>query len=220
VDGCNVTNIPLNLLRLHAHNHSISVSINPDLAASYDFLKGLQWHYGAPKCDLKKCKRWFREAESNCLQEHLLNHPLEDRLAQKDVVSRMGYDPVSARIICPVCQQHLANSAEFVTHLETAHLTTDYDHWLSFKGCMTGKCAPYHLPWGMWYFRGRKPEERYCQYCGQNASSQKDVLIDHHLGLLKISDEIRAARASILRLLPSFVNHPVFEMDRPSVLRP
>jgi len=212
VEGCTAVHVPLNLLRVHASRHYVDINMPPNLATSHAFLKALGSFRMDRKCDLKKCKRLFSGAETNDLQEHLLKHSLDDRLSQTDVIREMGYDPVTTRIICPLCHQDFTNSAQFVPHLETAHLTTNVDHWLSFKRQIAAenRFSPQHSQhvWTCWPGAPRK-----CNYCGNNFQ------VKHHLELLKTSNEIRAARASILRLLPTFVDHPIFEIDRPTVHR-
>jgi hypothetical protein len=217
VDGCTTAHVPLNLLRLHARYHNIDVNKSPNLAASHDFLKVLRSFSMARKCDLKKCKRWFSAVESDHLQAHLSSHSLDDRLSQRDVIREMGYDPTTLRMICPICDQSFTNSDQFVPHLENKHLTTNVDHWLSFKRKVpTDNPATPQYVWQGWVNKDGASEECFCDYCGNYASSQGNDWIDHHLELLKVSDEIRAARASILRLLPDFADHPIFEIDVPT----
>jgi len=212
--------VPLNLLRLHARYHNIDINKSPNLAASYDFLKVLRSFSMARKCDLKKCKRWFSATETNHLQEHLLSHSLDDRLSQRDIIREMGYDPNTMRIICPICHQNFTNSAQFIPHLETAHLTTNVDHWLSFKRQVPADnpATPQYI-WQGWVNKDGASEECFCHYCGNYASSQGNDWIDHHLGLLKVSDEIQTTRANLLRLLPDFAEHPIFKIDVPTVHR-
>jgi len=218
VDGCTAPQMPLSLLRLHARYHDVDINKHPNLATSCDFLKVLRSFSMARKCDLKKCKRWFGADEAGHLQEHLLRHPLEDRCSQSDVIRKMGYDPITTEIICPLCERSFADSVQFVSHLENAHLTTDSAHWLSFK-----RHVPADSPtatryiWRGWENKDGPSEDCYCRYCGDYASSQSSKWIDHHLGLLTMSNEITVARARILRLLPTFADHPVFEADMPTV---
>jgi hypothetical protein len=130
----------------------------------------------------------------------------------------MGYDQITAEIICPLCEISFADSVRFVSHLETAHLTTYSAHRLSFKHHVPADSptATRHV-WRGWENMNGSSEGCYCHYCGDYASSQSSTWIDHHLGLLVVSNEITVARTRILRLLPKFADHPVFEADMPSV---
>lgn len=220
VNGCMATNLPLNLLRIHATHHEIDLSQYPDLLSSHDFLKVFRSFTMARKCDLKICKRWFSATETSRIQEHILTHEETHRRRQQSVIQRMGYDPITARVRCPMCRQTFETSEEFVPHLESAHLATDYEHWLSFKQHVgSDDPAALRFIWQRWTGQGGGAEEPYCQHCGGFSSSQGDGWIDHHLQLLKVSDIIKIHRADILRLVPSFASHPVFESDLPTVHR-
>ncbi|OCK78369.1 hypothetical protein K432DRAFT_444679 [Lepidopterella palustris CBS 459.81] len=220
VDGCTAPQMPLNLLRLHARYHDVDINKHPNLATSCDFLKILRSFSTARKCDLKKCKRWLSADETGSLQEHLLRHPLDDRRSQSEVIEKMGYDPITAEIVCPLCQQHFTDSVQFAPHLETTHLTTDPAHWLSFKHHVPADSpAAARYIWRGWENKEGASEDCYCRHCGDYASSQSNKWIDHHLGLLAMSNEIRVARPRILRLLPAFADHPVFKADMPTVHR-
>lgn len=215
VEGCTAGPIPLSILRLHVRGHYFS-----------EFKRALGCGSGFhPKCELKKCKQRFYRTD--LLQAHLLTHPLADRLSQLDVIKQMGLDPNTARIICPICHQNFTNSEEFVPHLEAEHLVTDSDHWLSFRK-QVSEYIPgrkYIHPWEKcfirWSFR-YAAVVALCNYCGESAVSQPNSLnIDHHLAFLKASDleEVIAVRAAILRLLPDFQSHPIFETDKRIVHR-
>ena len=218
VKGCMATNLPINLLRLHATHHEIDLSEYPDLLSSHDFLKVFRSFTMARKCDLKTCKKWFSATETSRIQEHILTHEETHRRRQQSVIQRMGYDPITARVRCPMCCQTFETSEEFVPHLESAHLATNYEHWLSFKQHVGSDdpAAPKFI-WQRWTRQGGAAEESYCQHCGGFSSSQGDGWIDHHLQLLKVSDTTKIHRADILRLVPSFASHPVFESDLPTV---
>ena len=220
VDGCTTTQMPLNLLRLHARHHDIDINKHPNLATSYDFLKVLRSFSMARKCDLKKCKRWIGADGTGYLQQHLRQHSLEDRRSQSDVIKNMGYDPTTAEIICPLCQKHFADSAQFIPHLETTHLATNSYHWLTFKRhVLADSPTTTRYIWRGWENKDGSSEDCYCTFCNNYASSQSSSWIDHHLGLLVMSDDIKAVRARILRLLPEFADHPIFETDMPTVHR-
>jgi hypothetical protein len=219
VEGCTTAAMPLDILRIHFRGHPFDLYYRALVISEYNLRR---------KCELKKCKKWFQEADQ--LQEHLLTHCLADRLSQGDVIKQMSFDPNTARIICPVCHQDFANSSEFVPHLGVEHLVTDGDHWLSFI-----KQASKHLRWfaseNLWQKRSKwqflnlviPQEMNFCNYCGESTLSGSDPeYIDHHMTLLKKTsdlDKVIAARAAILRLLPDFADHPIFEMDKPSVHR-
>jgi hypothetical protein len=215
VDGCNVTNMPLNVLRLHTRYHLITVASYPELSASEGFQKALRTDYTLRKCDLKKCKKSFQETKSNAIQAHLLEHPLNERILQGDIIQKMGYDPATARIICPLCQDQYVDSSQFLIHLEAAHLMSDPHHWTSIKE----QIPTIYLNQNTWQIWWGIPNifNVSCNYCGDAISKSASSNINHHLDLLNMSDEIKAARGAILRLVPRFSVHPIFEADKPTV---
>jgi len=218
VEGCTAANIPLNLLRVHARHHYVPVT-SPQLQFSYDFVKMLCSSELNRKCDLRRCKRWFSGYAADALQQHLSTHPLDERLAQSDVIREMGFDPNTIAIVCPICQQHFANSSLFVPHLEAAHLATDGGHWLSFSA----QVSDHMVRPKIWEPSLADVRYRYdqflCHYCGMKRSNCDEAWRGHCINLLKTQnlDEVVASRAVILRLLPDFASHPVFEMDKPTV---
>lgn len=114
VSGCSQPPMPLVLLRVHARYHS-RYRMFSELTSSRGFLQGLNNHGWEVKCDLKKCKRWFYRPSE--LQKHLETHDLGDRVAQWDIVKRMGFDPNTLQVICPVCAQQFRNPTRFESHL-------------------------------------------------------------------------------------------------------
>jgi hypothetical protein len=197
VDGCTAPPMPLILLRLHTHNHHRDTSSGLTNPLSY----------GKPncKCELKKCKKWFGDD----LQDHLLRHPLEHRRSQSDVVRKMGYDPITAEIICPLCEDHFADRAQFISHLELTHLTNEPAHWLSFKQHIPARMTVNKYIWEEWYQLDEPV--RFCPHCGESTTSYGISFVNHHLTLLTITDELKAASLSILRLVADFHSHPIFK---------
>ncbi|KAF2733354.1 hypothetical protein EJ04DRAFT_273291 [Polyplosphaeria fusca] len=212
--------MPLNILRFHVRNHDVDLNRHPALGASADFLKVLRSFSMARKCDLKKCKRWFGTEDTSSIQQHLLQHSDTDRRAQGEIIKNIGYDPVTADIVCPICDQHFSRFPQFLLHLENHHLTTEAVYWFSFKGDITpdDKSITQYM-WRGWHCMDGGSEECYCRHCGDYASSQTNTWIDHHLGFLSMADDIKAARACILRLIPAFEDHPIYEADMPTVHR-
>lgn len=216
VDDCNAPEMPLNVLRVHAPGHIINLKICPELKASGDFRHAVSRGWlREQKCELKKCKQWFGGEDTSNIQQHLLGHSVEDRRAQADVMKKMGYDALTANIICPVCDQQYPRFAQFLLHLENEHLITDSVHWLSFKGDFRpdNKTTTLYV-WYGWRRGLGGSEERDCRYCGKPAGHWDGLgstWIDHHLDLLSMSDEVKKAKGAILRLIPDFRFHPVFK---------
>lgn len=113
VKGCTATNLPLNLLRLHAMRHEISLSQHPDLISSHDFLKVFRSFTMARKCDLKTCKKWFSATETTWIQEHLLTHEETHRRRQQNVIQQMGYDPITAGFVAQCAAKPLKRLKSF-----------------------------------------------------------------------------------------------------------
>jgi hypothetical protein len=93
---------------------------------------------------------------------------------------------------------------------------SDPHHWADLKEQMLSIGIVGYV-WERLWSVGDKDSCRYCGHLMSKSGRGGLDNVDHHLDLLNMSDEIRAARGAILRLVPQFKSHPIFEADKPTV---
>lgn len=205
----------LELLRLHIRNHDI-----PKKDPTTIVIKNISPFDVA--CPLTSCNKILHRS---VLQGHIRRHGVLERKADESALLREGYDPATANIICPICQEQFVTHSGFEDHVQAAHLIEDVDHFNTFHNHVVreyGTLMPMNnlwMPWGLYALRTDEVDlwELRCPYCGE--FDQKSKYVKHHQSLLREPDTIRPFRSAILRLWPEFSTRPVFDDILPTVNR-
>lgn len=186
VSDCGFNCLELALLRIHVSSHQQAE------------IRYLRWRdYREDHCPINGCKQlvYFRE-----MQEHFKEHKASDLRQSRDALTKAGYDNTSFGVVCPICQEKYTDSWAFEDHL-VAHLVTNLEHYSSiFRQLDRGM---HRYPWESWY----SPWTGRCQVCDEVMDHEHQ----HHKTLLADPDDIIPYRLAILKLLPDFYKHPVFD---------
>lgn len=201
---CGGTQLPLDLLMVHCRNHKLK-SNDTSLSVLQEY---------RTLCPLDGCNVIL---DLFSMQNHLKDHVISDRRANEDAIRAMGYDPVTTHIICPICGVESVILNQFHEHLEVEHIVRDTIHFNMFRQALH---AEWRQAWDSWIIGVGSRTLLTCPCCSEELP-RNGVWLEarHHLKLLKDNDSIRPYRHAILRLLPRFGSHPVFEDVMPTVDR-
>jgi len=220
--------LPRYLMAIHCrnHDHQTRKQYRGHLLALED-----SDHYR--NCPLGTCsERYITD-----LQRHLLDsHSQEERSQFRGEVNAEGFDTLTVHFVCPVpdCEVLSEDKDGLVKHLTFTHLVVDADHLRSLQDQMlvpmVCKLSDF-FPWQPWILHWRPgSQDTVCNKCGVEIFGEDsfdewkpegtgNVEVTHHLTLLKRSSDLEAGKQQILRLVPEFGTHPIFDTAMPLVHR-
>jgi hypothetical protein len=158
-------------------------------------------------CPIQSCQREHITVRS--MREHLQTHDAQERIENGRSILEAGYDAISAKITCTVCQSQWGRQEDFESHAEIAHIATDLAHLRNFRRSTSQVVfwryaeQPYELFW---------PETSRC--CSMTTHPR------HHLEFLHDPEILRPYRMTLLRLWPELGTHPIFDDVMRDLQRP
>lgn len=208
------TPLPRNLMAVHVcnndhdHDHSRYEQYRA-YATAFEYWAKIR------ACPVGNCRKKVLLAS---LQEHILQHPEDERRAFRNQIALEGFDSLNGYVICPApnCQASLPNLPAFYDHF-TDHVVSDPNHFRAWKKDVSWSVyeeCERMVPWRSW--REWRHYELACPTCG---AVSKEGKITHQLDLLKDPEELRGCREQVLKLYPVFGSHPVFDDVMPVVGR-
>lgn len=210
--GCRIDQLTKDSMKVHCSKHTRFIE---DTAVS-DSLR-MWYRLEVLPCPMQSCHKIYWSPGH--LLEHLRTHTEEERTAQSAAIAAAGYDAITCEVVCPMCDRRCLDHHAFADHLEVNHLLNDGECLLQWKGCL----APPERDesrnvWEKWYCcHGKKGESVItCPTCGSFFWVGRWNEMDHYLTFLTPNEQIYPYRREILRLLPEFQTHPVFDDLRPT----
>lgn len=220
--------LPRYLMAIHCRNHDHKIHGN-----YYKHLIALEDSDQKRKCPIDTCP----EKRVGVMQQHLLkNHSLPERLQFRYSLAAEGFDASRGQLICPIsgCGIPSETKVDLIDHLASTHLFKDTMHFLIFRdqfkknvgGVMVD--SSHSIPWGPWTVRVSRSFA--CQQCGVDAIEMDPDQhlrgfeyfpgkVTHHLEFLAASHQVEADKQQILKLIPEFATHPVFDPVLPLINR-
>lgn len=148
-------------------------------------------------------------------QQHLLeDHSSSERKTYDTELRTMGYNWEQCQIICPICEKLSKECDQFVLHLISNHLSTDWTHLtgMSISPAEHKRLLQVDMPLlGLILTKERSFSRWRCTSCGQ--SSRSGLGLEEHLirFVLVAGSEIDRVREQILRFWPEFSESRVFD---------
>ncbi|KAF2252167.1 hypothetical protein BU26DRAFT_516855, partial [Trematosphaeria pertusa] len=210
--GCGTGPLPWPLLKLHTRRHH-----EIDRGSSNVALEAI-WKVpdDVCSCPIESCRGILIKVFY--MQEHLRAHPYNERIENRHAILVAGYDATSTNIVCPVCRELLDGTSAFSHHLEESHIATDGTHFRMFCESLqrVGRWSLWSVITSAWV---PKPftvvRSVSCSFCSEDFPEWARV--DHHIKLLRDYEPLRPHRLAILKLLPYFGAHPIFDDIRSTV---
>jgi hypothetical protein len=162
------------------------------------------------------------------LYRHLqTKHSHIDRLRFASRVNYEGFDAPTGDFLCPSigCDDLLKTQKDLLRHFTSSHLVTEVDHFQAFLAQIFNRLGPREtdpgplLASGVWWvIRSHERsfsslENEICEYCFQLVKTGDSR--NHLLGLLVLSSQLEAIKDKILKTIPQFALHPMFDAILP-----
>lgn len=151
---------------------------------------------------------------------HLRSHKSQELKENEKVLQGLGDSPTTFEIICPLCHTQSGSTYDFQKHFEDTHVRRDARHFHLYRDALrsTLEVSGYSLydgnPWTGWP-TSSPPFQVTCPVCEKDIRSHGEPL--HHLELLNdLSNMTVHQLCIVIRFLPGFNDHPVFEKICPS----
>lgn len=136
-------------------------------------------------------------------------------MANAQALLDAGFEPISAWVICPICQQKLPSTEDFAHHPEHNHIYTGGDHLRRLQGSFTAHDLPY-TGFNTWK-RESLPDSQYIRQIQLDCCTElRSERLTHHIKLLRTTECLHMHRLAILKLWPEFGYHPVFDDLKPT----
>jgi hypothetical protein len=148
-------------------------------------------------CPIPSCKHNAKNLPAHEIQEHLRRHAKKERDSNSAEILAAGYDPVSVKVVCPVCKTHLPALVDFKHHLQNEHIFKNEFYAQNLAGYDRDL-------YGVYDFWRTTPVSHYLA---------KIIRVEPgaHIPNLRPYDEYAQHRWAILRLWPDFQHHPLFD---------
>jgi hypothetical protein len=149
-------------------------------------------------CPIPSCEHNAKKLQANELQKHLRQHAKQERDNNFEAILAAGYDPVSDKVVCPVCKTRLPALQDFETHFQNEHV---FENAYYAQVLANGNKWDFDLHFKFWR---TKPVSDWL-------AEHMDVEPGAHIPYLRPYDEYAQHRWAILKLWPYFRNHPLFD---------
>jgi len=192
VSECGTHGLPWILLRVHMRNHRSYKMVKEEIISIGNF------NTDERGCPVQSCQQKHVTAQS--MSQHLQSHDFQERTENKRSILEAGYDPLSAKIICPVCQTQWVTHEDFKNHAESVHIVTDLAHLREFRNSYKWSGDVF------WRYEECPFTEAWLRKCCDSLTDPK-----HYLNFLHDPEDLRPYRITLLKLLPELGVHPVFD---------
>ncbi|TKA76462.1 hypothetical protein B0A55_06102 [Friedmanniomyces simplex] len=128
-------------------------------------------------------------------------------------------DRMTLKVLCPVCKSILDSREAFRNHFAQHHVVAaeHEEHFIAWRETASAfdRWSPYeqfvpYKPWSLWSdFHIR------CTYCNHAVHPVRINIaigkVQHHMSMLADPEQLRPYRMQILKLLPEFIRHPIWD---------
>ncbi|KAF2681520.1 hypothetical protein K458DRAFT_406502 [Lentithecium fluviatile CBS 122367] len=197
--GCQTRPLPWIVMKIHVRNHHLH--FGKDKGSISKMVGGI-----SPEeriCPIQSCKAVIT---ADSMRVHLQDHDARERIEDEKHILEAGYDPISTKIFCPMCQTW---HEEIEDHLGS-NIATDWPHLSKYLEILSEYRKGSSRLWDYWWLPSISSKSCCSEMIGYKY---------HHLGLLRDPEELRPYRVFLLKLCPDLGAYPLFDDIMPKFRR-